>query len=172
MNRRTLLMGGVGAAAAAAGAGVAWWRLRPGPVLGEAESQFWASAFPDVLGAPVSMAGFRGRPLLVNFWATWCPPCVEELPMLNQFYQAQRAKGWTVLGLAVDKEEAVTRFLQRMPLSFPIAIAGMQGTALSRDLGNSAGGLPFSVIYDKHGRVQHRKMGQLLASDLQNWASL
>jgi len=57
-------------------------------------------------------------------------------------------------------------------LTFPIAIAGMQGTALSRDLGNSAGGLPFTVVFDKRGRVQQRKMGQLLASDLQNWASL
>ena len=109
---------------------------------------------------------------VINFWATWCPPCVEELPMLNAFYQTQRAKGWTVLGLAVDKEAAVSTFLQRMPLTFPIAIAGMQGAALSKELGNSAGGLPFTVLFDRHGAVQHRKMGQLHASDLQNWASL
>ena len=92
--------------------------------------------------------------------------------MLNAFYQTQRAKGWTVLGLAVDKEAAVSTFLQRMPLTFPIAIAGMQGAALSKELGNSAGGLPFTVLFDRHGAVQHRKMGQLHASDLQNWASL
>ena len=92
--------------------------------------------------------------------------------MLNQFYQAQRAKGWAVLGLAVDKEASVVPFLQRMPLTFPVAIAGMEGTALSRELGNSAGGLPFTVVFDRHGVVQHRKMGQLLVSDLQNWASL
>ena len=109
MNRRTLWMGGLGAAAAAAGAGVAWWRLRPGPVLGEAENQFWASAFPDVAGTPVSMASFKGRPLLVNFWATWCPPCVEELPLINAFYREHSARGWQVLGLAVDQAAPVSR---------------------------------------------------------------
>ena len=92
--------------------------------------------------------------------------------MLNQFYQAQRAKGWQVLGLAVDQDAAVQRFLQRMPLAFPVALAGMSGTQLTRELGNSAGGLPFTVVFGRQGEVQHRKMGQLLASDLQNWASL
>lgn len=132
--RRRWLTGAVATGAVAAGAGWAWWRHSVGEMAPGANEAIWSQTFPGLAGQPaVEMAAFKGKPLLLNFWATWCPPCVEELPMLNQFYQAQRAKGWTVLGLAVDKEEAVTRFLQRMPLSFPIAIAGMQGTALSRD---------------------------------------
>ena len=171
--RRRWLTGAVAAGAVAAGAGWAWWRHSLNDVADGATDAIWGQEFPALAGQPaVKMAAFKGQPLLLNFWATWCAPCVEELPMLNQFYQTQRAKGWTVVGLAVDKEASVASFLQRMPLTFPIAIAGMQGTALSRDLGNSAGGLPFTVLFDKHGRVQHRKMGQLLASDLQNWASL
>ena len=172
-KRRHVLTGAVAAGALAAGAGWAWWRHRPGDVGAGVQHALWTQEFAGLPGQPaVRMQSFKGQPLLLNFWATWCPPCVEELPLLNQFYQAQRAKGWMVLGLAVDKATAVVPFLQRMPLAFPVAIAGMEGTALSRDLGNSAGGLPFSVVFDQHGRVQHRKMGQLLASDLQNWASL
>ena len=171
--RRQWMVGAVAVGAAAAGAGWAWWRHSLGEVDSAANEALWSQEFPGLPGqAPIKMQALRGQPLLLNFWATWCPPCVEELPMLNAFYQAQRAKGWTVLGLAVDKEAAVSSFLQRMPLTFPIAIAGMQGAALSKELGNSAGGLPFTVLFDRHGAVQHRKMGQLHASDLQNWASL
>ena len=172
-SRRHWLTGAVAVGAVAAGAGWAWWRHSLSDAAPGLDEAIWQQEFPALAGQPaIRMAALKGQPLLLNFWATWCPPCVDELPMLNQFYQAQRAKGWTVLGLAVDKEEAVARFLQRMPLQFPIAIAGMQGTALSRELGNSAGGLPFTVLFDQRGRVQHRKMGQRLASDLQNWASL
>lgn len=172
MNRRTLWMGALGAAAAAAGAGVAWWRLRPGPVLGDAENQFWASAFPAVSGAALPMAGFRGRPLLVNFWATWCPPCVEELPLINTFYRAQSARGWQVLGLAVDQAAPVSRFLTRLPLDFPVALAGFAGTDLARSLGNPSGALPFSVVFAADGAVLHRKLGKVSAEELAQWASL
>lgn len=172
MNRRTLLMGGLGAAAAAAGAGVAWWRLRPGPVLGEAESLFWASAFPDVAGTSVAMAGFRGRPLLVNFWATWCPPCVEELPLINTFYREHSARGWQVLGLAVDQAAPVSRFLARLPLDFPVALAGFAGTDMARSLGNPSGALPFSVVFGSDGAVLHRKLGKVSAEELSQWGQL
>jgi thiol-disulfide isomerase/thioredoxin len=172
IQRRTALAWGVAAAAGAAGAGLAWWRLRPGQVRSEAESAFWASRFDSPTGAPLALQGWQGRPLLVNFWATWCPPCVEELPLLNAFYREQSGKGWQVLGLAVDQPAAVRRFLDRLPLAFPVGMAGLAGTELARSLGNPSGGLPYSVVFDRQGRVTHRNIGKLSAEDLAQWARL
>ena len=118
------------------------------------------------------MQSFRGRPLLLNFWATWCPPCVEELPLINAFYQQNKANGWQVLGLAVDKLASVQAFLQKMPLDFPVGMAGLAGADLGRGLGNLAGGLPFSVVVGGNGQVLQRKMGRLSASDLDAWVRL
>lgn len=113
------------------------------------------------------MAAFKGKPLLVNFWATWCPPCVEELPLLNGFFHENQSKNWQVLGIAVDKLDAVQRFLLKTQLQFPVAMAGMEGTALSRTLGNLGGGLPFTVVFDPRAKVVHRKMGILKPDELQ-----
>lgn len=118
----------------------------------------------------MKVSTFAGKPLLLNFWATWCPPCVAELPMLDAFLSEQRSRGWQILGLAVDQPSAVRKFLGRTPVSFPMGMAGLQGTELSRALGNLTGGLPFTVVFDAKGQVRHRKMGQLEARDLQNWA--
>lgn len=171
MNRR-LWMGGLAATAALAGAGVSWWRLKPGEPLSGAESAFWGSAFPGLDGSVVGLSGFQGRPLLVNFWATWCPPCVEELPLINTFYREQAPAGWQVLGLAVDQADPVRRFLQRQPLDFPIALAGYAGTELGRSLGNVSGGLPFTVVFDARGVLVHRKLGKVTEHDLSLWAEL
>ena len=171
-NRRWLL-GSVAAAAGLAGAGLAWWRLQPGQGAAGAPAGLWSQEFPGLEGQPaVAMRQYLGKPLLLNFWATWCPPCVDELPLLDRFYQARRAEGWTVLALAVDQEAAVTRFLQKTPLSLPVAIAGMQGAALGKELGNTAGGLPYSVLFDAKGQARERKMGQLHESDLQAWSGI
>lgn len=172
IQRRTALSWGVAAAAGAAGAGLAWWRLRPGPVRSEAESAFWASRFDSPAGVPLALQAWQGRPLLVNFWATWCPPCVEELPLLNAFYREQSGKGWQVLGLAVDQPAAVRRFLDKLPLAFPVGMAGLAGTELARSLGNPSGGLPYSVVFDRKGQVTHRKIGKLSAAELAQWAQL
>ena len=165
-------MGGVAVAAALAGAGVAWWRLRPGAPHSEAEAAFWAGQYEGPNGEAVSLARFRGQPLLVNFWATWCPPCVEELPLLNAFYTAHASKGWQVLGVAVDQPSAVRRFVQKLPLVFPVAMAGLAGTEISRSLGNLSGSLPFSVVFDRSGTVVHQKLGKLTEADLALWAGL
>lgn len=170
MERRHFWMAGV--AAAAAGVAVAWWRFRPGPVLDGAEQAFWDSAFSDLKGEVFPMSRLRGKPLLLNFWATWCPPCVEELPLLDRFYQDQQARGWQVLGLAVDQAAPVARFLERLPLSFPVALAGFAGTDLSRSLGNPSGALPFSVVFGADGAVLHRKLGKVSADELAQWALL
>lgn len=172
LNRRTLWMTGLAAAAGAAGMGVAWWRYQPRPVGTEAEATFWASQFEGPSGEAVDLAAWRGKPLLVNFWATWCPPCVEELPLLNAFYRAHAARGWQVLGLAVDQPSAVRSFLQKLPLDFPVGMAGLAGTQLSRELGNPTGGLPYTVVMGADGAVLHRKIGKVSETDLAQWAQL
>jgi thiol-disulfide isomerase/thioredoxin len=97
MMQRRLWMGGVAAAAMAAGAGVAWWRLRPGEPLSGAEAAFWATELPGLQGESVAFKRFLGRPLLVNFWATWCPPCRKEIPSLTRLQKLFKPEKLTQL---------------------------------------------------------------------------
>ncbi|AVS77052.1 redoxin [Paracidovorax avenae] len=172
--RRRALYAAAAAVAAAGGAGLAWWRLQPHAAVSGAEAALWGMRFdaPQPGSPALDMQAFRGRPLLVNFWATWCPPCVEELPMLNTFYRTQQARGWQVVGLAIDQPSSVRQFLARVPVDFPIGLAGLQGTDLGRSLGNLAGGLPFTVLLGADGTIMHRKMGQITADDLRQWSAL
>ncbi|HZE92712.1 MAG TPA: TlpA disulfide reductase family protein [Rhizobacter sp.] len=115
------------------------------------------------------MHTLRGKPLLLNFWATWCPPCVKEMPMLDAFYREQAAKGWQVLGLAVDNPMPVREFLAKLPVSFPVGLAGLGGVELSRRLGNALGGMPFTVVFDRSGTTSLHKTGALTPNDLSDW---
>ncbi|MDH4481907.1 MAG: TlpA disulfide reductase family protein [Rhodoferax sp.] len=145
-----------------------WMRNMPpeAPAVTAAVPDFWDLKWRTPSGGALSMQSLQGRPLLINFWATWCPPCVEELPLINAFFQQNQANGWQVLGLAVDKPALVLSFLARNPLAFPVAMAGFGGTELSKALGNLSGGLPFSVTLNAKGGIIQRKMGQLDANDL------
>ncbi|WP_376750766.1 TlpA family protein disulfide reductase, partial [Comamonas terrigena] len=155
--------------AAVAGAGWAWWRSSAAPSPNAAAEQaFWALQLQTPEGAPLALQQFAGKPLLVNFWATWCPPCVRELPLLSRFAQEQPQV--QLLGLAVDQAAPVQKFLARQPLAFPVAMAGAGGSTLTRTLGNVTGGLPFSILFDTRGNVKQRKIGELSSADLQQWA--
>ena len=165
-RRRRVLVAGIAAAAAAAGAGFAWWQGREG-----AADRLWTLSFQTPQGASLPLASLKGRPLLLNFWATWCPPCVEEMPLLDAFYRQNAAKGWQVLGLAVDQPSAVRAWLQRVPVTFPIGLAGLEGTELAKSLGNEEGGLPFSVVFGPAGEARERRMGRVRESDLQAWVA-
>jgi len=112
----------------------------------------------------------RGRPLLINFWATWCPPCVDELPLIDGFYRENARKSWQVVGLAIDQPSAVRTFLQRTPVTFPVGMAGLEGTELARSLGNTSGGLPFTVVLGADGHVRQRRIGRVAPSDLAQWS--
>lgn len=180
MTRRKLILGGAAALAALAGAGVAWRHFDPhgaaatkeGDAVDAAAAAFWAMSFETPDGKPLAMNSLRGKPLLLNFWATWCPPCVEELPLLDRFHQAHRERGWQVLGLAVDQPSAVQKWLRLKPLSFAVGLAGFGGTELSKSLGNVSGSLPFSVVFGGSGAVLHRKLGQVHENDLLQWSQL
>ena len=120
-------------------------------------------------GRTISPKDFGGKVLVLNFWASWCPPCVEELPMLDRFFREQASNGWQVAGLAIDQPSAVRKFLERTPVSFPNGMAGLQGTDLVKRLGNTSGGLPFTLVLDRGGVVLARKMGKLEPADLDAW---
>ncbi len=164
IDRRKWALGSVALASAAGGLG---WAL-----LGDrAESNtLWSMRFPTPQGGELRMSELRGRPLIVNFWATWCPPCVREMPTLDAFQRRWAGRGWQVLGLALDNAQAVREFLGRTPVSFHIALAGMAGTELSRQLGNRTAALPFTVVLDAQGIVRHRKHGETQESELEAWA--
>jgi thiol-disulfide isomerase/thioredoxin len=172
IRRRRLVLAGVAAAAAAAGAGVAWRKFgleEAGPNAGDA---LWRLSFETPAGGRLDMASLRGSPVLVNFWATWCPPCVEELPLLDAFSREQAPNRWKVVGLAIDQPGAVRTFLARTPVSFPVGLAGLEGTELGKTLGNRSGGLPFTVVLGGDGSVRHRRMGRVTPTDLAQWSSL
>ena len=176
MKRRHLVLGTVGAVAAGAGVGWNLWRASaPAPagaglaVLDAPTQAFWQTSFSQIDGAVLSMASLRGQPLVLNFWATWCPPCVKEMPELDRFAKAFAARGGRVVGLAVDNPTAVRQFLAKTPVGYAIALAGFEGTDLSRQLGNSIGALPFTAVFDRSGRVVQRKLGETTFDELNGW---
>jgi thiol-disulfide isomerase/thioredoxin len=173
VNRRLVVLGGAGLAAAAIGAGTALRGARDDAEDGQAPVSIdvWTLDFENLEGVPVKMATWRGRPLLLNFWATWCAPCIVEMPLLDRFAQEQRPRGWQVLALAVDQPDPVRRFIAERNLRLPVAIAGAVGLDLSRHLGNLGGGLPFTAAFDSRGAATERRLGTVSAELLARWAT-
>lgn len=168
-RRGAVITAGVAAAAAAVGAGGYWWQRRA-EAEDTASDELWTLDFETPGPNRLAMASLRGKPLVLNFWATWCPPCVREMPALDRFHREHSAKGWQVLGLAADNADAVRKFLAVTPVGFPIALAGFPGIDLSRRLGNLSGGLPFTVLYGRDGQVLKRHIGETQFEQLAAWA--
>ena len=170
MNRRNLIYGAVAGAALAAGATVAWLRHSVSGSSDELGADFWGRRFEQPGGGELALDSLRGAPLLLNFWATWCPPCVREMPLLDAFSRKHAAQGWRVVGLAIDSPTPVREFLAKRPVGFPIGLAGLEGSELATTLGNPSGSLPFTVVIARDARVIDRKLGAIKPEDLERWA--
>jgi len=147
----------------------AWFGARQfqsAPAAPNAVEQFYSRTLPDASGAAVSMAQWKGRPLVLNFWATWCAPCVEEMPELTALQQELQPKNVQILGIGIDNPASISAFAQKYKIAYPLYVAGMEGSELSRQLGNQAGGLPFTVLVDASGKVKKTYLGRLKMEEL------
>ena len=177
-SRRAWLVA-AGGVAAVAGAGLSWLRQGPGsaaggalaPAAGKAPDSLWALKAERPQGGQLDLASLRGKPLLINFWATWCAPCVREMPLIDRFHREYGPRGWQVLGLAIDRPAPVAEFLARVKLGFPIGLAGPDGMDLLLGLGNAQGGLPFTVVINAAGQLVQRKLGETSFEELAGWAA-
>ncbi|MCG6895589.1 MAG: TlpA family protein disulfide reductase [Thiocapsa sp.] len=121
----------------------------------------------DTEGHEVQSGAWSGKILVIHYWASWCPPCVREMPLFIHAQETLGKAGVQVVGIAVDRLEDVAEFVARYPVNYPILIANPEAVALSRRLGNRVEGLPFTVIFDRRGRRVFSRTGEITAAELE-----
>ncbi|RPI41109.1 MAG: TlpA family protein disulfide reductase [Betaproteobacteria bacterium] len=120
-----------------------------------------AATLDDLAGEPQRLSQWRGKVMVVNFWATWCPPCLKEIPEFIGLQQRYGARGVQFVGVAIDDKAKVAAFVAQHGVNYPIVMAEKEGIALARNAGNRLGGLPFTVIIDRQGRTARVELGVL-----------
>ena len=156
---RGLVVAVIGVAALVAG--VYFGLLRTPSMEGQDATTLFALSLPNAAGVEQSLGQWRGKVVVVNFWATWCAPCREEMP---EFVRAQNefgARGLQFVGIAVDQADKVEQFSGEFGLNYPSLIGGFGAVELSKALGNKLAALPFTVVVDRQGRIAHTQLGQL-----------
>lgn len=129
---------------------------------------FFSASLTGLDGQPVAMQTFRGRPLIVNFWARWCAPCREEIPELIRLRDARGADGIEVIGVALESQvEGVREFATANDMRYPVVLAAKQGIPLMKALGNAPGGVPYTVYIGRDGKAVGSKLGIVRRADLE-----
>lgn len=152
--------------ALAGGVWFAWSKLESNEAVGQPATSLLGLSLPDPEGKEHALAQWKGKVLVVNFWATWCGPCREEMPMFTRFQRELGPKGVQFVGIAVDQPDKVRQFASDLGLNYPALIGGYGAMELSKALGNTIMALPFTVIVDRDGRVAHTQLGPLKEQQL------
>jgi peroxiredoxin len=126
----------------------------------------FTSVINDPNGKPQNLKQFQHKIIVLNFWATWCEPCREEMPELSNFFTENRSKNVVVLGFAIDEQNAVKSYLTKTKVTYPILVDEDKGLNLSKNLGNNKGILPYTVIIDSQGIIQKTIFGRVLKDQL------
>ena len=126
-----------------------------------AATDLYAQSLNDLAGKPQSLAHWKGKPLLVNFWASWCTPCVQEMPELSALAAKDGGKHFNVIGIGIDSPSNLVEFTKKVKIAYPLYVGGMGGTDLARALGNANGGLPYTVLIGADGQVRKTYLGRL-----------
>ena len=147
------------------GIGVSLWRIEPG----EADltpDQLYAAKFSDLAGKSQQLSNWRGKVLVLNFWATWCAPCREEIPDFILADAEYRSKGVAIVGLALDEPAKVAEFAKTFGITYPLLIGGAEAYDFAARLGNKVRGIPFTAIIDRQGKVVYLGVGTVRKKEL------
>lgn len=170
--RRSLLIVAISTLAGAAG----FYFGRPQPTpppsfeaapTADAPARLLALSLPDLDGKPQVLSQWKGKVLVVNFWATWCPPCKEEMPEFSRISRKYALNGVQFVGISIDSAEKVAIFRNEVDVTYPLLISNLETLDLSSDLGNRAKALPFTVILRPDGRPQQVRLGKFATPDLE-----
>lgn len=167
--RIALLVLMVAIAAGAAGYFAANSRIDPAPAAAAAQvsaDPIFSAAIPDLNGQPQSFSQWRGKVLIVNFWATWCAPCLKEIPEFIELQEQYGKRGLQFVGIAVDQKDKVATYAQKTGINYPVLLGEAEAIDLSRKAGNRLGALPYTLIIDRQGQVVATELGGLTQAKL------
>lgn len=166
-KRRFLLSGAVAVLATTAGVLFNAWRLG-GTGAGEGAAEaVMATRLADLQGQSQALSQWRGKVLIVNFWATWCAPCREEIPVFIRLQEKYRTQGLQFVGIAIDQRGPVEVFAREFGMNYPVLLGGIETVEISRQAGNRAGALPYTLILDRDGKVIGTELGSVKEAKLE-----
>lgn len=167
MNRRQwIYIVGISLLALVLGVLTSQWIYRTSLADDPAIKAFFDNPWKTPDGKSVDTNSWRGKVLVVNFWASWCPPCVEEMPTLDQLQAEFLPQNVLFVGIGIDSPSNIRQFLEMTPVSYPVVIGGLEGSALSKQLGNAQGALPYTIIIDAKGKATSSKLGKISEEEL------
>lgn len=172
MKKNIVIFGAVGLAFAALGAFFGMKRFEPQPPQAPAVASLLSQSMVDTNGQTQPLSQWKNKALIVNFWATWCAPCVDEMPELSELQTEIAPKNIHIIGIGIDSTSNIAQFASKYKIAYPLYTSGMSGTDLSRQFGNKAGGLPFTVLIGRDGQVKKTYLGRLKMEQLRKDLSL
>ncbi len=146
---------------AAIGAYFGLKHTEPAPPAATAVGALMQASFADTQGNRRKISEWQGKVILLNFWATWCPPCVSEMPELVGLQKDLEGKNLQIIGIGIDSATNIQDFAKKHQISYPLLVGGMEGTSVSKQFGNDTGGLPFTILIAADGTVRKTYMGRL-----------
>jgi thiol-disulfide isomerase/thioredoxin len=168
MHKKRFYLIATALAALAAGIWLAQMRYAPQAPEAPALAALWQLGFPDDAGRRQPMSQWRGQVVVLNFWASWCAPCREEMPDFVDLRKQFQPSGVEFVGIAIDNPANVTRFLQQQPVNYPILIGEGAAHSFARQLGNPSGALPYTIVLDRDGSIALSHLGRLPRATLES----
>jgi len=166
-RQRFLWFAAVAVFALVAGMAFNAWRLGNRQAGQDAADAVMAARLADPEGRLQALDQWRGKVLVVNFWATWCAPCREETPFFVRLQDQYRERGLQFVGIAIDQREAVQAFVREFGVNYPVLLGGVEGVEIARKAGNRAGALPYTLIIDRGGKLVAAQLGAVKEAKLQ-----